>query len=262
MAEDNLDDLNGGSGGQQDPDPNVKTNDPGGDLKPGDGAGGDLKPGEGDGDDGGEAIVNFIDSIPEADREGFGDFQGKTVDEFVKHYKGLQDGKITVPDTYEAIKSIEIKNQGNYDALTKFCKDDLGLTQGQFAKLLPAMVQRDQAVLNEFEKSMTDKNSESIEKEMAKQADEAKVELTKEWGGDYDKKTAAASGLVKALADEDFVNYLSETGLGNDPRMLKAFYKLSTFISEDNFVDGVIEENDVRRDPQTGKPILKFKSMD
>ena len=247
MAEENLD-QNGGSSGQNDPDPNVN---PGG-------SGGDPKPGDGDG----EAIVSFIDSIPEADREGFGDFQGKTVDEFVKHYKGLQDGKITVPETYEAIENIDIKNQGNYDTLTKFCKDDLGLTQDQFAKLLPAMVQRDQAAFDEFQKAVTDKNNEKMETEMAKQADEAKASLTKEWGGDYDKKTEAASGLVAALADEDFMDYLSETGLGNDPRMLKAFYKLSTFISEDSFVDGVIEENDVRRDPQTGKPMLKFKSMD
>ena len=206
--------------------------------------------------------TDFIDSIPEADREGFGDFQGKTVDEFVKHYKGLQDGKITVPDTYEAIESIEIKNQGNYDALTKFCKDDLGLTQGQFAKLLPAMVQRDQAVLDAFQKSVTDKNAEELNKVIEKEAEKAKETLTKEWGGDYDEKTAAASGLVAALADKDFVEYLTETGLGNDPRMLKAFYKLSTYISEDNFVEGKITENDVRRDPQTGKPILKFKSMD
>ena len=253
MAEENLE-LNGGSGGQQDPDPNVDPNaDP-------DGSGDGGKPG-GDGDGGG-GDPSFIDSIPEADREGFGDFQGKTVDEFVKHYKTLQDGKVTVPDNYEAVESIEIKNQDNYDALTKFCKEDLGLTQGQFAKLLPAMVQRDQAVLNEFQKSVTDMNDKEIDKLLAEEADTAKETLTKEWGGDYEKKTAAATGLVAALADEDFVDFLSETGLGNDPRMLKAFYKLSTYISEDNFVEGKVDENDVRRDPQTGKPILKFKSMD
>jgi hypothetical protein len=252
MPEEKLD-QNGGSGGQKDPGLNVNVNDPGGDPKPGEGG----NPG-----DGGEAVVNFIDSIPEADREGFGDFEGKTVDEFVKHYKGLQDGKITIPDSYEAIENIEIKHQGNYDTLTKFCKDDLGLTQGQFAKLLPAMVQRDQAVLSEFEKSVTDMNEAELDKVMTEQAETAKASLTQEWGGDYEKKTAAASGLVAALSDDDFVEYLSETGLGNDPRMLKAFYKLSTFISEDNFVEGKIVENDVRRDPQTGKPILKFKSMD
>lgn len=262
MAEEKLE-QNGGSGGQKDPDPDKKAGDPGGDPNDPNRAAGDLNPGDsGDPGKGGEAIVNFIDSIPEADREGFGDFEGKTVDEFVKHYKGLQDGKITIPDAYEAVESIEIKNQGNYDALTKFCKDDLGLTQDQFAKLLPAMVQRDQAVVSEFQKSVTDMNEAELNKVMAEQAETAKASLTKEWGGDYEKKTTAASGLVAALSDDDFVEYLAETGLGNDPRMLKAFYKLSTLISEDNFVEGKINENDVRRDPQTGKPILKFKSMD
>ena len=261
MAEENLDQNGGSSGDNNSPDLKVNAD---GDLKLGDGADGELKTG-GDGDagnDGGEAIINFIDSIPEADREGFGDFQGKTVDEFVKHYKTLQDGKVVVPEAYDALENITIKNQGNYDQLTKFCKDDLGLTQGQFAKLLPAMVQRDQAVLDEFQKSVTNKNTEELNKIMDKEAEEAKETLTREWGGDYEKKTSAASGLVTALADEDFVEFLTETGLGNDPRMLKAFYKLSTYISEDNFVEGKINENDVRRDPQTGKPILKFKSMD
>ena len=257
MAEENLD-QNGGGSGQQDPEPN--TANPNGNLESGD-SGGD--PGEGSNPGkGGEAIVNFIDSIPETDRGNFEDFKGKTVEDFAKHYKTLQDGKVVIPEAYEAVESIEIKNQGNYAQLTKFCKDDLGLTQDQFSKLLPAMVQRDQAVLSEFQKSVTDANNAELEKVMETEAKEAKAALTKEWGGDYEKKVAAASGLVAALADDDLVEYLSERGLGNDPRMLKAIHKLSTYISEDNFVEGKINENDVRRDPQTGKPILKFKSMD
>jgi len=257
MAEEKIDQNSGGSG-QRDPDLNEADGSQG-DPNLNNGAAGNSG-GAGDGD--GEAIVSFIDSIPEADREEFGDFQGKTVDEFVAHYKTLQDGKITVPDNYEALESIEIKNQGNYDALTKFCKDDLGLTQDQFAKLLPAMVQRDQTVLSEFEKSVTDMNDAELDKVLAESAETCKAELTQEWGGDYERKSAAASGLVKALSDDDFVDYLAETGLGNDPRMLKAFYKLSTFIAEDNFVDGAIGENDVKRDPQTGAPMLKFNKMD
>ena len=261
MPEENLD-QNGGSGGDNNsPDPNGNVNDP--DPNKGDDGGDDGNDGN-NGDDGnaGNDPVGFIDSIPEGDREGFGDFTGKTVDEFVKHYKTLQDGKIVIPEAYEAIESVDIKNQGNYDQLTKFCKDDLGLTQDQFAKLLPAMVQRDQAVLDEFQKSVTKMKEGELDKILEEGEKTAKEELTKEWGGDYDKKTAAASGLVAALADTDFVEYLTETGLGNDPRMLKAFYKLSTYISEDSFVEGKIVENDVRRDPPTGKPILKFKSLD
>jgi len=253
-------DQNSGSGGQQDPDPNV-VNDPVADPKPVEGAA-EGTVSETPGEAGAEQIPSFIDGIPEADREGFGDFQGKSVDEFVTHYKSLQDGKIVIPEAYEAVETIEIKNQDNYDALSKFCKEDLGLTQDQFSKLLPAMVTRDQAVLNEFQKSVTDMNEAELNKAMTEAAEEAKSTLTQEWGGDYEKKTAAATGLVKALSDDDFVDYLAETGLGNDPRMLKAFYKLSTFISEDSFIDGAIEENDVRRDPVTGSPMLKFKKMD
>ncbi len=254
-------DQNSGSGGQQDPEPNV-VNDPNADPNNVDGA----ADGSGDGDPGeagkkGNDPISFMDGIPEADREGFGDFQGKTVGEFVKHYKSLQDGKITIPDTYEPIENIEVKNQGNYDALSKFCKEDLGLTQDQFSKLLPAMVTRDQTVLNEFQKSVTDMNEAELDKVLTEEAEAAKATLMQEWGGTCEARTAAATGLVKALSDDDFVDYLAETGLGNDPRMLKAFYKLSTYISEDSFIDGAIEENDVERDI-TGAPMLKFGKMD
>lgn len=205
--------------------------------------------------------VNFIDSIPEAERAHFKEFDGKGVDDFVKHYKTLKDGQVVIPEAYEPVDTVEIKNQGNYDQLTTFCKNELGLTQAQFAKLLPAMVQRDQSVLNEFQKSVTSFNDAEFGKLLEEQETAAKDSLTREWGGEYGTKVAKASGLVAALADDDFVEYLTETGLGNDPRMLKAFYKLSTYISEDSFIEGKVDDNDVRRDPQTGAPMLKFKKM-
>lgn len=210
---------------------------------------------------GGDA-VDFYNYIPEADRGSFKDFEGKDIGDFVKHYKTLQDGQVVVPEAYEPVESVEIKNQGNYDQLSEFCKAELGLTQEQFSKLLPAMVQRDQSVLDEFQKSVKDFNEEDFGKLLAEEETAAKDSLTREWGGEYDTKVAKASGLVAALSDDEFVEYLAETGLGNDPRMLKAFYKLSTYISEDSFIEGHVEENDVRRDPQTGAPMLKFKKMD
>ena len=253
MPEPIVGDLNGGGGGQiTDPDPKIVV-DPNVVVDPKVVV--DPLPGADD-----KSV--FYNSIPEANRGDFKDFEGKDVGEFVKHYKALKDGQVVVPESYEPVEAIEIKNQGNYDQLTTFCKTELGLTQAQFAKLLPAMVQRDQAVLNEFQKSVTSFNDGEFDKLLAEEETAAKDSLTREWGGEYGTKVAKASGLVAALADDDFVEYLTETGLGNDPRMLKAFYRLSTYISEDSFIEGKVDDNDVRRDPQTGAPMLKFKKMD
>jgi len=102
-----------------------------------------------------EATKGLSRKVAGSENEPLGDEWIGCVD-----YKTLKDGQVIVPEAYEAVDKIEIKNQANYDQLTAFCKTELGLTQAQFAKLLPAMVQRDQAVLNEFQKSVTNFNDQ------------------------------------------------------------------------------------------------------
>lgn len=62
--------------------------------------------------------------------------------------------------------------------------------------------------------------------------------LKKEWGQAYDQNLNMAKNVIKELGDPDLIPFLEETGLGNDPRIVKIFYNIATKTSEDNFKSG------------------------
>lgn len=83
--------------------------------------------------------------------------------------------------------------------------------------------------------------------QMAKQqaeAEQQKVQealgsLKNEWGDAYDSKIRAAKATVDLVGDDDFRAYLNETGLGNDPNVIKAFAKIGeSALSEDKVIAG------------------------
>lgn len=64
---------------------------------------------------------------------------------------------------------------------------------------------------------------------------EAEEAMKKQFGAKYDQiVTAAKSVVVKADEDGDLVNFLNESKLGNDPRLIKAFAKISSWMKEDS----------------------------
>lgn len=62
--------------------------------------------------------------------------------------------------------------------------------------------------------------------------------LKAEWGQAYDQNINIAKNTIKQLGDPDIVPFLEETGLGNDPRLVKIFYNIGVKISEDSFKGG------------------------
>lgn len=212
--------------------------------------------GEGDGGEPQESQQTFAEVFPEEHREMFQSFED--ANGFVTHYKDLQGKVPQVPEKYEDIEGVEVNenNQEAFEALTKFSKEELGLTQDQFEKLTKAMVEHDTKLMNDLKSA----NDEEFEKVLEEQAKESEEELTKDWGNEYEPRLNQARNFLKAASDEEFMTYLDETGLGNDPRMVKFLYKMSTHFKEDAFTDGKIENNDVSRN-QEGRPILKFQSM-
>lgn len=75
------------------------------------------------------------------------------------------------------------------------------------------------------------------ESENKRAFEESLGNLKKEWGQGYDKKIQAASGLFKSLADEDTVKFFNESGVGNNPTVIKLFAKLAEQLGEDKFVN-------------------------
>jgi hypothetical protein len=79
---------------------------------------------------------------------------------------------------------------------------------------------------------------------LAQQQSEAKMTegwatLAKEWGQGFDKNMAAAKAVIQEFGDEQFVNYLNESGLGDDPKLAQFLAKVGSNLKEDSFQENV-----------------------
>lgn len=64
--------------------------------------------------------------------------------------------------------------------------------------------------------------------------------LKEEWGSGYDKNLKTAQIALKQFADESVIEYLEDTGLGNDPALIKLFSKIGNSLNEDTFSRDVV----------------------
>lgn len=48
-------------------------------------------------------------------------------------------------------------------------------------------------------------------------------DLREEWGDGFDENVGRAAGVIDKFGDEDLKTYLNESGLGNDPQLLRIF---------------------------------------
>lgn len=64
----------------------------------------------------------------------------------------------------------------------------------------------------------------------------AERELRGEWGRAYERRVAAAARAVAEFGGTALAEYLDETGLGNDPRLVRAFAGIADQIGEDSLV--------------------------
>ena len=80
-------------------------------------------------------------------------------------------------------------------------------------------------------------NSEAASQEAYKNAvNQGIEELKQEWGKAFDDNLTRARVAFETYADEGMINYINETGLGNDPVILKLFSEVGKILSEDKFV--------------------------
>lgn len=83
---------------------------------------------------------------------------------------------------------------------------------------------------NEFSTSETDTDAQY------EQAVQAGIEeLKADWGEAFTPNLQRAVAVVEMFGDEDIKGYLNETGLGNDPKLIKFFAKIGAQFSEDSF---------------------------
>lgn len=67
---------------------------------------------------------------------------------------------------------------------------------------------------------------------------EALVKLQREHGPQFDNAMTSAKGIMSKYADPDFRTYLDESGLGNDPRMLRVLAKIGKDVTGETRLQG------------------------
>lgn len=85
-------------------------------------------------------------------------------------------------------------------------------------------------------KELEIKQQEAIVKSRQMQADRDILELKKEFGVNFDQEISNARKALDAYTDKAFRQYMDETGLGNNPALVKAFAKIGRELSEDRLV--------------------------
>lgn len=111
------------------------------------------------------------------------------------------------------------------EAFAEFARD-AGLTQDKagalLAKMAPAMAQRQQ---------------QAIEAMHAEWAGQSKSDT--EFGGDkLNENLAVAKRAMDKFGTPELTKLLNESGMGNHPEIIRAFYRAGKAISEDRFVGG------------------------
>jgi hypothetical protein len=72
----------------------------------------------------------------------------------------------------------------------------------------------------------------ALQEAAAESKKQVEVQLKKEYGSEYDGNMALAK-RVMSMGGPDLWNYLEESGMGNDPRMVRLFVNYGKLISED-----------------------------
>jgi hypothetical protein len=105
---------------------------------------------------------------------------------------------------------------------------EAGLTQRQLDKIMPAW--------NELQARATG----TLEASKTAKVGEATAALKTEWGQAYDERVKLAEDAIPHFGGEEFRDFLVESGLNNDPRLIKALAKFGAGLKE----DGVLGRGD------------------
>jgi len=128
-------------------------------------------------------------------------------------------GRPEKPDGYTAKIEGDAMDAAAFDAF-KAQAHELGITNAQLEGLTKWYAATGQQTMQQLE---------AADKAAREAADLA---LKQEWGGAYGDKIDAAAEMAAKFGGEELDGYLKETGLGNDPRMLKAWAAVADAMGE------------------------------
>lgn len=164
---------------------------------------------------------------------------------YVHSQRMIGADKIVVPNKYatpedwknvyaklglpESVEKYELKTKEGADPKDNFF---VGFReQAHKAGILPHQAQQ---LYDWYDSTIADmvKNQQAA---ISQQAEAEVSELRQEWGQAFDMKVRAAKAVVQKFGDDNFKTYLEETGLGNNPQLIKLMAKIGESLVEDKF---------------------------
>ena len=134
-------------------------------------------------------------------------------------------GRPESPDKYQLPSDVQL-NEG-----MEFSDEVLGQTRAAFHKLGLTSKQAE-GVLHHYITSMNARQEATTAQQQQEQQ-VALQTLRSEWGDQYDTNLATAKEAVKKFGGDEFLQYLEDSGLGNDLRLIKAFHAVGRGMTED-----------------------------
>lgn len=197
----------------------------------------------------------FVETLPEDLRESEHLKDVKGADELARYYVDLKSNYLKPPDNpdgYEFAKPDGYELDEDTFKEFKSQAFEAGLNQKQFDAVMKADVDR------------VTKSFASMKQTIELHRTEAETALKTEWGGNYEKNLEAAKSVLNHanLVDDGFKKFLEDTRFGDNPEVIKYFYRLSSAISEDTFrKPGTGGQPSGPMKDESGRPMLSFPSM-
>lgn len=169
-----------------------------------------------------------------------------TDDDINRIYKRL--GRPEAPDKYDLVGIVpETYNQ---DIVEEFKKKahETGMSQENVRKMA------------EWYKEVEIKQLEAANKARAIQDDQNILQLKTEFGVNFDAEIKNARKALDAYTDKAFRQYMDDTGLGNNPALVKAFAKIGRELSEDRLVQSDTAARLAKNDELKRSEILRLRS--
>lgn len=138
--------------------------------------------------------------------------------------------KLGVPDAPDKYSFSASSDDAEFDSMFQKLAHTQGLNPQQADAMHKELIEASKAMV-------------STQQKQAKEAREAATDkLRQEWGSQYQSNDAAARRFA-ALAGSDLTDALVQSGLMDDPRVIKGLHRFATMISEDHMVSGRGQQN-------------------
>jgi hypothetical protein len=170
----------------------------------------------------------------------------KSIDDLAQSYKHLErsfgSNKISIPSehaTDDDWKQV-FRKLGNPEKLEDYKLKAVEGVDETFIKgfvenahkngILPKQAEQ---LLGWYKEAMSEQ-AKAAEQQTQHQTQQVINELKQEWGKAFNDKILRAQSAVREFGGEELVNFLNESGLGNNPVLVKLFAKLGDLTKEDS----------------------------